>query len=353
MSIIRLHPSGRSIACDSGRTVLEALEKGGYALPNNCRAGACGECKVKVVSGRFDQGFVMDMALSQDDRRAGYGLMCMAKPLSEELVIEWGTADARPKLFPPRENQWYVVTDRIARTARIAELHLRPIGAPMRYWPGQYVMLGGASAGVPARCYSVANAPREDGEIVLQITRQDDGVTSRWVHESLPVGAQLTLSGPYGTFIGDTSAQTPVLCLAAGSGLAPILALTEAALRRGYKEPVTLVFSGRQPQDLYDAGLMAWWQARHRNFRYLPTLTGDPPADWAGLHGRVPALLPTLFKDLSAHSVFAAGSPAFVEACVAAARALGAQAERIHTEGYFPQQPPVTPPTDQLLPATT
>jgi CDP-4-dehydro-6-deoxyglucose reductase len=49
-------------------TVLMALEKAGYALPNNCRAGACGECKVKVTSGQFDQGMVLDMALSQEER---------------------------------------------------------------------------------------------------------------------------------------------------------------------------------------------------------------------------------------------------------------------------------------------
>jgi CDP-4-dehydro-6-deoxyglucose reductase len=70
------------------------LEKAGYALPNNCRAGACGECKVKVTSGQFDQGMVLDMALSQEERKQGFGLMCMAKPISEELVIEWGTEDA-------------------------------------------------------------------------------------------------------------------------------------------------------------------------------------------------------------------------------------------------------------------
>jgi len=349
VSTIRLHPSGRTVECEGGRTVLEALEKGGYALPNNCRAGACGECKVKVVSGQFDQGFVMDMALSQDERRAGFGLMCMAKPLSEEMVIEWGTADAKPKLFPPREQMWFVITDRIQRTARIVELRMRPLGAPMRYWPGQYVMLGDAAAGVPSRSYSVANAPREDGEIVLQITRQDDGTTSKWVHDALRPGSKVTLSGPYGTFIGDTTAHTPVLCLAAGSGLAPILALAEAALRRGYREPVTLMYSGHEPADLYDSGMMAWWEARHRGFRYLATLTGPRPADWSGLHGRIPALLPTLFQDLSAFSVFVAGSPAFVDDCVAAVKALGASAELIHTEGYFPQQQPVTPPSEQLM----
>jgi ferredoxin len=101
MSRIIMQPSGKSVDCAYGDTVLMALEKAGYALPNNCRAGACGECKVKVTSGQFDQGMVLDMALSQEERRQGYGLMCMAKPISDELSIEWGTEDARPKLFPP------------------------------------------------------------------------------------------------------------------------------------------------------------------------------------------------------------------------------------------------------------
>jgi CDP-4-dehydro-6-deoxyglucose reductase len=104
MARIIMQPSGKSVDCAYGDTVLMALEKAGYALPNNCRAGACGECKVKVTTGQFDQGMVLDMALSQDERKQGYGLMCMAKPISEELVIEWGTLDAKPKLFPPRED---------------------------------------------------------------------------------------------------------------------------------------------------------------------------------------------------------------------------------------------------------
>ncbi len=346
MYTIRLQPSGREVPCAAGDTVLGALEKAGYALPNNCRAGACGECKVKVLEGVFDQGMVLDMALSAAERAAGFGLMCMAKPLAGELVIEWGTEDAKPKLFPPREHQRFVVVDRIARTPRILELRLRPVAAPMRFWPGQYVTVGDEASGAPPRCYSIANAPRPDGEITLQVTRLAGGRTSGWLHDGVEVGAVLKVSGPYGTFIGDPSVETPVLCLAAGSGLAPILALTEAALRRGYRKPVTLICSARTATDLYAHGLLRYWETKHRNFTYRPTLTRERVAGLA--QGRVPDVLPGMFPDLSAHSVFVAGAPAFVEACVAAARALGAAEERIHTEGYFDQARPETPPDRQL-----
>ena len=347
MGRIRLFPSGKEVDCADGETVLGALEKAGYALPNNCRAGACGECKIMVRSGQFDQGMVLDMALSPDDRRQGYGLMCMAKPISDVLEIEWGTDDAKPKLFPPRENIYYVVTDKVMRTPRIAEISMRPLGAPVRYWPGQNMMIGDPGFGIPARCYSIANAPRPDGELVFHVTRAEGGTTSNWLHDKVQIGDQVKLSGPYGTFIGDPSVDTPVLCLAAGSGLAPILALTEAALRRNYRPPVTLMFSAKTAADVYCKGLMAWWRARNRRFRFLPTLTQEEAE--GHLHGRIPEILAEHFPDLSQHSVFVAGTPEFVEACVAVVKQLGGRPELIHTEGYFSQQAPEEVPKERLI----
>jgi CDP-4-dehydro-6-deoxyglucose reductase len=347
MSRIVMQPSGKAVECAYGDTVLMALEKAGYALPNNCRAGACGECKVKVLAGQFDQGMVLDMALSQEERRQGYGLMCMAKPISDELVIEWGTIDARPKLFPPRENMLFVVVDKRQVAARVVELRLRPVGQPMRYWPGQYVMLGGPQDIAPPRAYSVANAPRPDGELVLQVARAENGRTSAWVHDRLASGDSVKLSGPYGTFIGDPAVDTPVLCLAAGTGLAPILALAEAALRRGFRKPVLLVVTARSRADVYALGMLAWWRTKHRNFDYKITLTREHADGF--LFGRIDTVLPALLPDLSQHTVFAAGSPGFVDTCVTTAKALGAQESMIHTEGFFDQQQPTTADPAHLL----
>ncbi|PKO56669.1 MAG: ferredoxin, partial [Betaproteobacteria bacterium HGW-Betaproteobacteria-19] len=148
-------------------------------------------------------------------------------------------------------------------------------------------------------------------------------------------------------YIGDLAVDSPVLCMASGSGLAPIMALTEAALRRGYRKPVTLMFSARTADDLYDSGLMRFWETKHRNFTYKPSLTRETRDGC--LHGRLPEVLPQAFKDLSQHSVFVAGNPDFVAACVVAAKALGAREEMIHTEGYFGQAQPETAPASHLM----
>lgn len=340
--VIRLLPSGKEVQSEPGDTVLAALERQGFAMPNNCRAGACGECRTKLVTGDVDQGVVLDMALSEADRADGYRLMCMAKPMSAEIEIEFGTDDAKPLLFPPRDRILCVVTDLVDRTPRIREVRLRPVGDPIRYWPGQYLMVGDERKGAPPRPYSIANAPRNDGEVTLLISQVPDGKTSSWIHEQLEIGERVTVAGPFGTFIGDPGTDTPVLCLAAGSGLAPILALTDAALRRGFARPVTIVYSARNSDDVFDQGLIAWWTAKHRRFTFIPTYTGSAPPD-ATYTGRIPTMLSKLKSDLSDHSVYVAGSPEFVDDCVKAADALGAQHHQIFVERYHPQAEAETP----------
>jgi CDP-4-dehydro-6-deoxyglucose reductase len=341
MSTVRLYPAGQQVECGPGQEILPALEDGGFPLPSDCRAGHCGTCKVRLRSGAVDRGLYLPMALTEDEVAAGYLLPCIARPLTDLVELDCAAAqaaaDALPvALFPPQRGLRHVVVDKLPRTPEIVELRLRPVGDRLRYWPGQYVELAGpAEAG--SRPYSVANAPHPDGEIALHVARTAGGRVSGWVHDELRAGQVVSVSGAYGTFVGDPAAAGPVLCLAGGSGLAPVLALTEAALRRGYPDPVTLLFSARTGDDLYAEGLVAYWQQRYPGFRFVRTITQPAGADVAPPVGRVPDVLPGLVGDLSGHQVFIAGPPSFVTSCAAAAAGLGVRRERLHVENYFPQ----------------
>jgi CDP-4-dehydro-6-deoxyglucose reductase, E3 len=225
------------------------------------------------------------------------------------------------------------------RTATIVELWLRPLGSVLEYLPGEYVLLSDVRDEVPLRSFSVANASRSDGLISLLVTRVNEGETSLWVHDRLWVGQAVSISGPYGTFVDDQTVTAPALFLAAGSGLAPIRALVEAALARGSRRGLTLVFSARTEADVIDRERFEQWQAEDERFRFIRTLTrgGGPHA-----RGRIPALLPELYADLSGHDVFVAGAPGFVRACAAAAEALGVRREHAHTEVFFVEPQPWT-----------
>ncbi|HET9102562.1 MAG TPA: FAD-binding oxidoreductase [Solirubrobacteraceae bacterium] len=219
-----------------------------------------------------------------------------------------------------------------SRTATIVELRLRPVEEMMAYLPGEYVLLEDAHHTVPPRSYSLANAPRTDGVISLLVTRVPHGGTSIWVHDRLQVGDTVSVWGPYGTFVDHPGATAPMLLLAAGSGLAPVRGLIEAALCDGANRTVTLIFSARTEADVIDRERFAQWQAQHERFRFIRTLTGGPGPP---PRGRIPALLPELYRDLSEHELFVAGAPGFVQACATAADALGARRERVHTEVFY------------------
>ena len=135
----------------------------------------------------------------------------------------------------------------------------------------------------------------------------------------------------------DPTSTAPCLFLAAGSGVAPVRALIEAALSADPDRSLTLIFSARTEADVIDRERFAGWQARHPQFRFIRTLTraaGPPP------RGRIPALLPMLYQDLGDHDLFIAGAPGFVLACATAADGLGAQRARVHTEVFFVEPQP-------------
>lgn len=246
-----------------------------------------------------------------------------------------------------REPYEVVALDRVTET--IIELWLAPLGEPLDFTPGQYVLLEDLAGERPPRSYSVANAPREDGRISLLVTLIPNGLTSPWVHGELSVDDQVLVTGPYGAFVesatgADPGAGAPMLALGGGSGLAPLRALLEAALAAARRSSLELIFSARTEAEVLSRMQLERWAAANPRFSFTRTLTrgdgSEPPP-----HGRIPTFLADLHPDLSAHELFVAGNPGFVRDCVAAARALGAGHEPVHTEVFFAEPVPwSTPP---------
>jgi CDP-4-dehydro-6-deoxyglucose reductase len=222
-------------------------------------------------------------------------------------------------------------------TPAIIEVWLEPRGEALGFQPGQYVLLEDDAGTIAPRSFSIANAPRADGRLSLLVTRVPGGQASTWVHDRLKAGAQALVSGPYGTFVDDPGATAPALYLAAGSGLAPIRALLDAALTDTRRAALTLVFSARTRADLIDPEAWTGRQAREPRFRFIRTLTresGPPP------RGRIPAQLGDLVDDVGACELFVAGASGFVAGCTEAATTLGVPRAQIHTEVFYAEPQP-------------
>ncbi len=88
---LRVEATGAVLDVRPNETLLAALERHGYRPDFSCRAGACGACKLKVLAGQVEP---VGEALSAAERRAGYVLSCIARPLGDVTIASGGKAPA-------------------------------------------------------------------------------------------------------------------------------------------------------------------------------------------------------------------------------------------------------------------
>ncbi|MES2510699.1 MAG: CDP-6-deoxy-delta-3,4-glucoseen reductase [Pseudomonadota bacterium] len=306
-----LRPSGHAFDVPAGASVLDAGLANGLNMPYSCRAGNCKTCRGKIVRGTVDYGNAHASYLTQEQKQNGFALLCKAKPLSdlevevEELVL----AQVRPRLMPAR-------VKRIRKPAPdVAILDLRlPMNENLMFAPGQFVdvqLPGGIT-----RSYSIASAPSAEGviDIELHIRHMPGGLFTDKVFSSLKEGELLRLNAPLGTFYLREESVKPLVLIATGTGIAPILSMLRYAVRKKISRPMRLYWGGRRPSDLYlDEDIRSL--ASQLDASYVPVLSQPQAGDgWTGLTGYVQHAVMKDVPDLSGYQVYACGSPAMVEA---------------------------------------
>jgi ferredoxin-NADP reductase len=126
-------------------------------------------------------------------------------------------------------------------------------------WPGHLagqhvdVRLTAEDGYTARRSYSLA-APA-DGELVeLTVQRVDDGEVSPYLTDVLPVEASIEVRGPVGGwFVWRPESTRPVLLVAGGSGIVPLMAMVRARRQAGARTPFRLIYSVRTPEQAYYA----------------------------------------------------------------------------------------------------
>ncbi|MFE2879016.1 globin domain-containing protein [Streptomyces roseus] len=184
----------------------------------------------------------------------------------------------RPAVWPA------TVVHKVLRGHGIAEITLRP-HMPYVFAAGQYVSLETPWWPKQWRYYSAANAPRRDGTLTLHVRAVSGGsVSDALVHRS-SVGAVLQLGPPMGDMVLDAAVHRDLLCVAGGTGLAPIRAIVEEVARRGGRHKVDLFLGARTGAELYGVDDMLrmaqqyhWLSIRGAvSHEYIPGIRGSLP----------------------------------------------------------------------------
>jgi ferredoxin-NADP reductase len=205
--------------------------------------------------------------------------------------------------------------------------------------PGQHVdvRLVAPDGYQAQRSYSIA-MPQDGERVTLTVERLVDGEVSGYLVGELRVGDVIELRGPIGGyFVWEPSYGGPLLLLAGGSGVVPLMAMLRDRVATDSDVPVRLVHSSRSwERSIYREELAQLNDAG--GVEVVPTITGTPPSGWTGYARRVDRdmLADVSFSATEAPLVYICGPTGFVESVANAMVSLGHDPRRIRTERFGP-----------------
>jgi len=334
---VTVDPAGVTFTVDKKQTILDAALMQGIDFPHNCRAGGCGTCKCRLQAGKVKELTDKSYVLSADELAAGYILGCQSVPRGDVTVAVEGLLGAGPEHALVETPA--TIADLQPLTHDIVELRLH-LDRPIRYTAGQYAELRVPGVIDAPRSYSFAAAPPADGtpvaEVVFHVRKVPGGAFTPWLHGQAHVGERVQLAGPYGNFWlrpGDA----PLLCIAGGSGMAPIKALLEAAKAAAESREVVYLFGARTQADLYMVDAMqALARSWRTQMRFVPVLSDEPAdSDWTGARGMVTDLLAEFGPELSRYHAYLCGPPPMIDAAVEKLTSADVDEQRIYFDKFL------------------
>ena len=218
-------------------------------------------------------------------------------------------------------------------------------------WPGHLagqhvdVRLTAPDGYSTERSYSIASAPA-DGQadppvVELTVQRLADGEVSPYLTQTLAVGFPLELRGPIGGwFVWDPAgaAAAPVLLVAGGSGVVPLMAMIRERAAAGGRAPFRLIYSVRDPGALLYAGELAQREQAGDGLEVTYVYTRAAPPGSVQPTGRINAttLASAGWPPDKSPAVFVCGPTGFVEAVADLLVRAGHSAGAIRTERFGP-----------------
>ncbi len=301
--------NGEAVRVVHKETILHAALRENIDFPHSCRVGGCASCKCRLVEGTVKELTDIGYILNDDELDQGYILACQSVPTSDVTIEVDVTAQKQRRTVPGR----VVLQERL--THDITHLKLQ-LDQALNYKAGQYADLTLDSLPGRARSYSFATPCRTDATLSFFVRKVPGGQFSTAVNEKDLLGHTVMVDGPAGKFWLRPS-DAPLILIAGGSGLAPILALLKDAVEGQSHRPVTLLFGARSQQDLYRLDdirdLALKWSAA---FTFIPVLSQEAEnSDWTGARGRVTDVIPGL--SLQGSEAYLCGPPGMIDAAEA------------------------------------
>jgi NAD(P)H-flavin reductase/hemoglobin-like flavoprotein len=276
---------------------------------------AVGECLLAALARYAGPAWTPELAAAWTH---GYGVVAQVMMHAAEQ-----DAHSRPAVWEAE------VVHHVHRGHGIAEITVRP-DAPYPYAAGQYASVETPWQPKAWRYYSPAHAPRPDNTLTFHVRAVDQGqVSQALVYNALP-GDVVRLGPTQGDMTLDPDSDRDLVCVAGGTGMAPIRALVEQAARNGIQRYVDVFVGARTAEELYGLDDMLRMSQRHH---WLSVRAAVSHERIAGLEGTLPRVLGE-FGPWYQHEAFLSGPVDMVTQATATLVRQGIPTDRIHFDPF-------------------
>ena len=333
---IRIAGTELEFGCGGHDTVLRAAQRAGIGFPYECNVGSCGNCRFELIEGEVASAWPEAPALSEKDRQRRRHLGCQSQPRADCLIKLRPTAHYAP---PHRPRRQAAVLNAVRPLTHDLHEFRFELAEAQAFEPGQYALawLPGVAG---ARAYSMSNTAEgaEGGRVWdFQVRRVPLGQGSAALF-ALLVGARIEIDGPYGMAWLRRDAPRDILCLAGGSGLAPMVSIARGAMAepRLAGRRLDFIYGGRTPTDLCGQDLLAALPGWGERGAYHAFVSTPPASGWAGGTGFVHEAALRLFgPELAQREIYFAGPPAMANAVQRMLIDAGVPPTQLHFDPFY------------------
>lgn len=163
-------------------------------------------------------------------------------------------------------------------------------GLPFDYLPGQFLTLNLEIEGKKVkRSYTIASSPSQRDYIEITVKREDQGLVSRHLHDTLKIGDRIEVSAPSGKFTFTGAEHESIVLIAGGVGVTPMMSVLRYLTANCWSKEIFFVFGVRTPEDIIFREELEYLEKRHANLKVWITVSQAAEAEWKGATGRLSA----------------------------------------------------------------
>ena len=322
----------KEILVDMGNTILEAALEQGVNFPHGCKTGNCGACKSEKISGDIEMSPFSEFALEAEEEEKGMILACRSVPWSDcEIKI---IDDQQEEVLNDIKviNMECTVKELTKVTDDIYILNLEINSKEkFEFKAGQYAELYFNQC--KEKHFSMANPPSTN-ELEFHIKTLDGGEVSNYVKNTLKIGEKIKVRGPFGNAYLRDSHKGPIIAVAGGTGLAPILSIIQSRQYMKMKQPIQVYYGAQSEKDLYFMKQFEEMTHNNKNLSFVPVVM-EPSKRKELRSGLVTDIVIENITDFDGYKAYLAGPPKMVEAAEKILSSHGIRKVDMHSDAFY------------------